>query len=712
MRSRGQRTLTMKNRSVASLCFRVLRGRAFVALSALALTAQAPPPPPQPPIFRTEANYVRVDAYPTRDDAPVTDLTQDDFEILENNVSQKIEQFEHVVIRGNLPQEMRREPNSVEESRQAAQNPRARVIAVFLDVGHVEIGGSHNIRQPLIDTLNRVIGEEDLVGVMTPEMSARDVTFARRTTTIEGFLTRHWPWGERDALNLKDPVEQEYEICYGQRTRSALTEEMIERRREKQTLDALEDLVVFLRGAREERKAILAITAGWRLFRPNAGLADAGRADVPPIGTISGTGRLGVGYGDGNTRTALADCERDRMNLAHLDNEQTFRRLLDEANRANASFYPLDPRGLVVFDAPIGGPGSAPTRSLVADAAIVTGRLNTLRTIADATDGLALVNSNDLSSSLKKLAADLSSYYLLGYYSSGKLDGKFHPINVRVKRPGVRVRARRGYLAATPAEAATAASLSTKTGGAASSPAGSAAADAELAAATAAVASLAPYARDVPLRVQVAGGWKAGAPASAAIWVVGEVGGPDLDAQWRSGGSADVELIASSGGQAAAAHAIIPAGARAFRVALAPADLVGGEEFVVRVSARAGAGAVRESARVTLPRAPDSVGAVWFRRGPSTANRDVPTADLRYRRTEQLRVEMLAASASEEAAARLLDRTGKPLAVPVSAATRADADGVRWRTGQVALAALAPGDYIVEISEGSRRMFAAFRVVP
>src|SRR2546421_11657875 len=60
--------------------------------------------PPQP-TFRTEANYVRVDVYPTRDGAPVTDLTQQDFEVLENGAPQKIEQFERVQIRAAGPQE-------------------------------------------------------------------------------------------------------------------------------------------------------------------------------------------------------------------------------------------------------------------------------------------------------------------------------------------------------------------------------------------------------------------------------------------------------------------------------------------------------------------------------------------------------------------------------------------------------------------------------
>src|SRR3954465_3154389 len=92
-----------------------------------------PQNPPQP-TFRTEANYVRVDVFPTKDGAPVNDLTAADFEVVEGGVPQRLEKFEPVVISGNLPQQMRAEPNTIAESRQAAQNPRARVFVVFLDV--------------------------------------------------------------------------------------------------------------------------------------------------------------------------------------------------------------------------------------------------------------------------------------------------------------------------------------------------------------------------------------------------------------------------------------------------------------------------------------------------------------------------------------------------------------------------------------------------
>src|SRR5438034_11340653 len=66
----------------------------------------------QNPTFRSEANYVRVDVFPTANGVPVADLRQDEFQILEDGAPQKVEQFEHVVIRGNVPQEIRREPTT------------------------------------------------------------------------------------------------------------------------------------------------------------------------------------------------------------------------------------------------------------------------------------------------------------------------------------------------------------------------------------------------------------------------------------------------------------------------------------------------------------------------------------------------------------------------------------------------------------------------
>ena len=49
---------------------------------------------------------------------------------------------------------------------------------------------------------------------MTPDMAARDITFARHTISIDGFLTPHWYWGQRERLDSIDPREREYQLCY------------------------------------------------------------------------------------------------------------------------------------------------------------------------------------------------------------------------------------------------------------------------------------------------------------------------------------------------------------------------------------------------------------------------------------------------------------------------------------------------------------------
>ena len=399
------------------------------------------------------------------------------------------------------------------------------------------------------------------------------------------------------------------------------------------------------------------------------------------------------------------------MNLAQIDDDREFREILDEANRANASFYPIDPRGLVVFDTPlvpVNGPtltAPAPIRPPTTDQAMLRARLTSLRTLADATDGLAIVNSNDLAGGLKRVVDDLTSYYLLGYYSTGKLDGKFHAITVRVKRPGVQVRARRGYLAATPGAAAAAS---------AESPA-PATANAEQVALTSALAPLDGYGREVPLRAQAAAGWKGGDAPQPFVVIEGELGATrEFEDLWREGATITVDLAPPDGPSAASTRLTIPpSGSRAFRVVLAPAQPIAPGEYLVRIGARsgdAGSTPTRETIRITLPPAPHASGAIWSRRGQTTGNREIPTADLRFRHMDQARVAIPTAS-SGAGTARLLDRAGKPLNVPVSTVLETASDGTRWMTAQVAIAPLAVGDYVLELSDGTSRTLAAFRVV-
>jgi hypothetical protein len=270
----------------------------------------------------------------------------------------------------------------------------------------------------------------------------------------------------------------------------------------------------------------------------------------------------------------------------------------------------------------------------------------------------------------------------------------------------VQVRARRGYLAPTESEVNT---PSTTSG--ASGDSTTAAAAAEAAAIETALGSLGGYSRELPLRVQVTAGWKS--DTVAGIWAIGELGsGPD----WKAGGDAEVTAATPGGATVATGRARVEPGSRSFRVALEPSTSLATGEYVVRIRVRGFAAETipaTDIVRLHLPSAPGATGAVFIRRGPLTGNRDIATADLRFRRTEQLRVEV-PTTAGTDWTARLLDRTGKPMAIPVTVARRSDTDGPSWLTAQLALAPLAVGDYIIELAVGggASRTLLAFRIVP
>ena len=681
----------------------------------------------EPPRFRAEANFVRVDAYVTQNGVAVGDLNAEDFEVFEDGVPQKVETFEYVHIQGWASQEARREPQSAAEGRAMAEDPRARVFVIFLDTYHTDIASSHRMRQPLVSFLNRVIGPDDLVAVMTPEMSARSISLARRTASIEDMLSRHW-WGRRDTLTHPDPEERMYEVCYpargiskkcGARGQSADTYawvagEMVNRRREKRTLDALDDLVVYLDGVREERKAVLTVSDGWTLYRPNPNLARIGDCDAPPGITTLGAGPDGRVTADLTREQGYqsrAICERDRQLLAGLDNWRSFRDLLDRANRANVSFYPIDSRGLPAGDIPIEHLAKYGELSVSGDLSNLRHRTTSLRTLAEETDGLAVLDSNDIERGMRRITDDLTSYYLLGYYSGNdKLDGKFRSVTVKVKRPGIEVRARRGYAPPTREEVERASQIS------------AAAATVGPSAVEMALAGLSTLRKDRRLFTHVS--WMAPVDASGGtgqLWVTGEVDSVTArSSDWAAGGTADVVVTADRDGEtiASARQPIAPA-ARVVSLAVPDVRLAPGDYTVqVRLGSRSPGAALLDTVTFTVPEAGGGIGPPRVqRRGPTTGAAYEPTANLAFRRTDRIRVELPVSGSALRVEAELLDRNGQTMPVPVEATLRPDADGaLTWATAEVVLAPLAPGDYVIRttIEQANRRqeVLAAFRMVP
>src|SRR5688572_6810474 len=186
---------------------------AFVAVVLPALLAAQQPT--ELPRFRAGTNLVRVDAYVSKDDVAVTDLKAEDFQVYEDDKLQTVEGFQLVTARAPIPQTERINSTNVRDMRQEAQDS-ARVFTLFFDRLFVSLSGSYRARKPIIETMDRVIGPDDLIGVMTPDMSPGSITYSRRTTSIENFVTETWHWGQRDRLPVAQTSQDRIrEECYG-----------------------------------------------------------------------------------------------------------------------------------------------------------------------------------------------------------------------------------------------------------------------------------------------------------------------------------------------------------------------------------------------------------------------------------------------------------------------------------------------------------------
>jgi VWFA-related protein len=150
--------------------------------------------------------------------------------------------------------------------------------------------------------------------------------------------------------------------------------------------------------------------------------------------------------------------------------EEAFRATVSAANRANVSVYAFDARGLLVrspseetklalglaTESTLGEQqgGGGPEGMLTADTVLDALRLNrqgVLRDLAESTGGFLVAETNDLRPGLERVVSDLRAYYEVGYTAPDpKADGRWRAISVKVSRPGVVVRTRRGYYALPP----------------------------------------------------------------------------------------------------------------------------------------------------------------------------------------------------------------------------------------------------------------------
>ena len=407
-------------------------------------TAQQPPDSPQAsdapaqatdrssdgqipqPVFRAEINFVRVDAIVTDDDDnPVLDLTVEDFEIYEDDTLQQIESFELIQLTGE-PDPRLPPPSKIvnenDQDREAARSD-SRIFVFFLDEYHVRATNAMRMMAPLVEFVETQLVATDLLAVMYPLTPVMDVQLTRDhaqvVRALQGFEGRKYRY---EARNL---FEEQY--AYYPTT-------VVEQIRNGVSLSALKGLAIHLGGLREGRKSVIVLSEGYSDYVPpqmRDEIATAGGLTAPQrFDPFAGSSTL-----EGSQQ--FFDDANMRMDLMYV---------ADTANKNNTSLYMVDPRGLAVFEYDMQDASIAPRT----DGRILRNLQDTLHLLAEQTDGRAIINRNDVLPGLKQVVRDQSAYYLLGYTSSdAPTDGKFHEIKVRVARPDVDVRARRGYYALT-----------------------------------------------------------------------------------------------------------------------------------------------------------------------------------------------------------------------------------------------------------------------
>lgn len=614
-------------------------------------------------VFRAGTQFVQVDAYPRSDGRIVEGLTAKDFQVLEDGVPQTIESVEFIRADMNTPEAERFDPNTQREGNEQAADPRRRVFLIYFDHYHASLYGSHQLQRPTVDMLNRMLAPQDLFATATVLTRPMDVIFGRRTITLERQLEEHWTWGLKTDKSIDFELdEQIIERCYGEEPAAWYARRM----REDKTLQTLTNLTNYLGGIREARKVIVLFSRGWPMARPDRSMPektiDLDTARTPRVGVTNG-GRLSTDATGVRGVADWAKCNSELSRAAELDNRRTFFDLITAANRNNVTFYGVNTQGLSSNEV--------------------------LRTISNGTDGFA-VETNDFSAGLRRIADDVSAYYVLGYYTNNsKFDGRYRKIDVRMNRPGIEVKARRGYTSPLPERA-----------GAAAPAARDESADA--------LALALGYLS----RLKSAAELYTHAAVGAETLVVAELGSRLLaGGDWAQGAQVQVTVTDPSG-TTVRSQVRIPPGQRGALVRLPKSIGAGPHRITVRVVSP-GAESLTDTFDAPVPTTDALAQPLLFRGGPGAQSALRPVADFQYRRTERAHIEWVLNGAADKREARLLSQKGQPLAVPV-ALTEREQNGTRVLAADLNLAPLAPGDYVIEVSvtagERTTRRFVAIRV--
>jgi VWFA-related protein len=403
----------------------------FVSVTGAALVAgqnppaQPPPQTPQAPTFRVRVDYVEVDVVVTdRQGNLVRDLKKEDFQVLEDGKAQTINTFTMV----DIPVERADRPlfaeSPIEPDVKTNEKPfDGRVYVMVIDDLHTRFGRSIRVKAAAKQFIERRLGANDLMAIVHTAgannanqeftsskrllLAAVDKTQGRKLDSATAGKTQEY---YRPLRQPGEPLNDPNDTERGFNARN--------------TLDTLRNVAEWFGSVHGRRKAILFVSEG---------------IDYDIYDMIAQNGS------NHQSASLVLDATRDAIAAA---------------TRTNVAIYGIDPRGLTDLgdesieigafpdDTSLGvGPGSLQNELRLSQ--------DSLRTLSEQTGGFAVVNKNDFATAFQRIVEDNSTYYVLAYYPPDARPGRLHKIDVRVTRPGLTVRARKGYVTPKKVDAVT-----------------------------------------------------------------------------------------------------------------------------------------------------------------------------------------------------------------------------------------------------------------
>jgi VWFA-related protein len=393
-----------------------------VLLAAGTVSAQQPQAPAQPgsqATFRVAIDYVSTDVIARNNqDQFVADLTKGDFEVYEDGVKQEITTV--TLVHGGRVHNLAAPaaPVAQEGLILPVSRPRndtaGRIFLIIVDDLHLDFRNTGRIRDLFKRIAKTLVHEGDMFSIVStgPSSLAIDPTYDRKV--LDEAIKKITGNGLKpsDIIQGAEGADGPSEVRY----------------RAHVAFSTAYDMLSQMERIANRRKAVVWVSNGYD-FNP---FAESRLGEDPVFG-----GRFGQSREEGREQ------QRNSLSQNQFADADLVRELAEvtrAANRANATLYTIDPRGLVA------GTDLDEQLDPVEFGEHVRKTQDSLRVLAEQTGGIAVVNQNNFDKALKRIDAETSDYYILGYSSTNPDPLKrTRKIEVKVSRPNVSVWSRTSY---------------------------------------------------------------------------------------------------------------------------------------------------------------------------------------------------------------------------------------------------------------------------